>query len=118
MKTLTLAVTIVALAVNVVGGQESKSEADQAGRVKQVHATSKTLSHLAGKAYIVDASRVGTVYDVDADIDYCHVRVRTGKRETPLSDVATQMGVTGRSFRIGQLDDLISLLPPHEGTTS
>jgi hypothetical protein len=116
MKTLTLVVSIIALAVNVVGAQESKPEADKARKVKQVHVTSRTLSQRAGRAYIVDVSRVGTVYNVNAGIDYRHVRVRTPEGETPMSDVATKMAVTGRSFMIGQLDDLISLLPPGGGT--
>ena len=82
----------------------------------QVHVTSQTLAtHSASHPYVIDSTRSGTTYDVAGDIDYSRVRVRTASgglmtMEDFLSRGAGQK--TGERLLLGELDDLVVLLPP------
>ena len=82
----------------------------------QVQVTSQTLAtHSASHPYVIDLTRSGTTYEVAGDIDYSRVRVRTASgglmtMEDFLSQRAGQK--TGERVLLGELDDLVVLLPP------
>jgi hypothetical protein len=53
------------------------SQTPPAGAVKKIPVTSQTLASLqAGKPYVIDLSRKGTVYNVASGVDYNRIQVR------------------------------------------
>jgi hypothetical protein len=86
---------------------------------QRVQVTAQTLAgQPAGKAYVIDLTRTGTVYDVAAGINYSLVRVRTSTGEMPLSDLARNLGRTG-PILLGTFSDLRAQnfgFPPGGGT--
>ena len=109
MKSLLLALVVLAFA--------SCSTA-----APQVQVTSQMLAnHSASHPYVIDLTRSGTTYDVAGDIDYSRVRVRTPSRGVmTMEDFLSHRGggKTGERLLLGDLGDLIGLLPPDAGGVS
>jgi len=103
MKSLSLALVVFGLA--------SCSTA-----APQVQVTSQTLAtHSASHPYVIDLTHSGTTYDVAGDIDYSLVRVRTASGGLTTMEDFLGRGAgrkTGERLLLGELDDLVVLLPP------
>jgi hypothetical protein len=95
----------------------------QSGAVKKVQVTTQTLaSQPAGKPFVIDLAKGGTVYEIDANVNVSLVSVRTATGEQPLSKYR-KAGTTGKMW-LGKGNDLSALnfgfsgtgtLPPLDG---
>ena len=101
MKKIILGATFLTLAF-------SFSTAQKTAPIKKVQVTAATIaSQPAGKPYVIDLTRNGTVYDMAAGFDYSRVRVRTPRGEMPLSALVKKPGLTaGSKFLLGTASDL------------
>jgi hypothetical protein len=80
------------------------SQTPSARAVKKIQVTSQTLASLqAGKPYVVDLSRNGTVYNVASGVDYSRIQVRNaaGKVMT-LSELINKAGSKAKKPSAGQ----------------
>jgi hypothetical protein len=101
IATLTLTMLIHAQSKTTVQTTTSKQAAQptsgnaQTGPVKKMQVTTQTLANLpAGKSYVIDLSRNGTIYYVAKGVDYSRIQVRTstGKLES-LTDLVKKAGI-------------------------
>lgn len=70
MRRIIFAMTIVLAAGVIVLAQEKT--------IKRVEVTTRTITaQPKGQHYVIDATRSGTVYAIDADVDLSRVQVRT-----------------------------------------
>ena len=100
MKKIILTVTLLALAFSFTAAQKKP--------LKQVQVTSQTVARQpAGKAYVLDLTRSGTIYNVAAGTDYSRVQVRTSKGEMTVAELLKKSGknVSGK-LRIGLTSDI------------
>jgi hypothetical protein len=89
MRKIILAVIALSLAVSFTTAQKQT--------VKQVQVKSQTIAaQPKGKAYALDLSRKGIIYNLPADADISRVRIRTGKGEVALSDLVQKTGKRGQ----------------------
>jgi hypothetical protein len=80
----------------------------QSGAVKKVQVTTQTLaSQPAGKPFVIDLAKGGTVYEIDANVNTSQVNVRTASGEQSLSKYG-KAGITG-NFLLGKANDLSTL---------
>ncbi len=93
------------------------SQTPPAGAVKKIPVTSQTLASLqAGKPYVIDLSRKGTVYNVASGVDYNRIQVRNaaGKVMT-LNDLINKAGSNAKKLGankplvLGTVSDLRAL---------
>jgi hypothetical protein len=111
MKRISIALAL-ALALLV----SARSQTPPSGTIKQVEVTSQTItSQPAGKSYLIDLTRNGTIYNVATSMDYSRVRVRTAAGEVALSEVAKQIGNTGGKLLIGTVSDMRARNPSPAG---
>lgn len=98
-------ITLVALAL-VTLLITAYSRTPQTEAVKKVSVTAKTIaSQPAGKPLVLDLTKRGTVYEIDANVNYSQVRIRAAIGERQLSRKA---GATGK-FLVGHGDDLSAI---------
>ena len=95
--------------ISIVGALASALLVAACNRTPQtVQVTTQTLaSQPAGTAYVIDLTRIGTLYNIAAGLNHSVVRVRTSTGEIPLSDLARGLGTTGPVL-VGMFDDLRS----------
>jgi hypothetical protein len=94
-------IILVALALTalLISGQTPS-----AGTVRKIQVTSQTLASLqAGKSYVIDLSRKGTVYNVASGVDYSRIQVRNaaGKVMT-LNELINKGGSKAKKPSAGQ----------------
>jgi hypothetical protein len=116
MKKIILSVLILLSAFSFAAAQrgttgQKGTTAQKEKPVKQVQVTAQTIaSQPAGKPYVIDLTRNGTIYTLDVGIDYSRVRVRTPKGEMVLSDAIKKVSLkqpqTGGKLLLGSLSDL------------
>ena len=108
MKLTAIALAVLALA--------SCSTAAPSRRTERVQVTDQAIAaQAAGGPYVVDLTRVGTVYEIAPGIDASRVRVRTSsQQEIPLTEFVSRMGrhAAGERLLLGSsLDDIIVAQP-------
>jgi hypothetical protein len=121
MKKVGLALTLLSLAFSFSIAQK---ETPKKVPIKVVGVTARTVAgRPAGKAYPLDLTRKGTIYNLAADVDYSRVQVRTAKGEIwTMADLLKKTGraVSGK-LRIGLTSDIraqkLSLARISGGTT-
>lgn len=70
--------------------------------------TSKTIAaQPAGKAYSLDLTRAGTIYNLPAGVDYSRIQVRTAKGEMTMAELLKKSGRSGK-VRVGMTSDIRS----------
>jgi len=85
------------------------SRALQSGTIKKEPVTAQTIaSQPAGKPYVLDLTRKGTVYEVAAGVDFSRAQIRTSTGEQPMSTLARKLGLTGK-FLLGTWQNLSGL---------
>ena len=105
MKKIGLALTLLSLAFSFGIAQKV---APKKIPIKQVPVTARTVAtRPAGKSYLLDLTRKGTIYNLAGDVDYSRVQVRTSKSELTMADLLKKTGktVTGK-LRIGLTSDI------------
>jgi hypothetical protein len=105
MKKIGLALTLLSLAFSFGIAQKV---APKKIPIKQVPVTAQTVAtRPAGKSYLLDLTRKGTIYNFAADVDYSRVQVRTSKSEMTMADLLKKTGktVTGK-LRVGLTSDI------------
>lgn len=108
MKKIILAVTLLSLAFSFTTAQKNESVGPRKSTIKQVEVTAKTIAaRPASKAYALDLTRKGTIYNLAADVDYSRVRVRTAKGEITMADLLKKSGksISGK-LRVGMTSDI------------
>ncbi len=120
MKKIGLALTLLSLAFSFSIAQK---DTQKKVPVKEVGVTAKTVAgRPAGKAYPLDLTRKGTIYNLAADIDYSRVQIHTAKGDTTMADLLKKTGrtVSGK-LRVGLTSDIkaqkLSLTRIGGGTT-
>src|SRR6266496_5555693 len=89
MKKIILATIALSLAVSFTTAQKQT--------VKQVQVKSQTVAaQPKGKAYALDLTRKGTIYNLPADVDISRVRIRTARGEVALTDLVQKNNKSGR----------------------
>jgi hypothetical protein len=84
------------------------SRPPQTGAVKKVSVTTQTVaSQAAGKPYVIDLTRSGTVYEIDAKVNSSQVQVRTEKGTQALSSLMKTASTS--KFLLGWGKDLNAL---------
>lgn len=76
--------------------------------MKQVSVSSKVLaSQAAGKPYSLNLTRTGTVYNLDANLDYNRIQVHTAKGNMTMAELVKKSGkeVKGKAV-IGMTSDI------------
>lgn len=112
MKKIILAVTLLTLAFSFTTAQKTVP-------IKQVQVTAQTIaSQPAGKPYVIDLTRNGTIYVVAAGINYSQLRVRTPTGELAGSDLVRRLGSTGSKLLLGTGSDIVQKLKRDTGGTS
>ena len=111
MKEIIFAVTLLLLTFNFNAAQKNTTSSSKKP-IKQAHVTAQTIAaQPAGKAYVIDLTRKGTIYTLDAGIDYSRIRVVTPTGERALSDVINNVGLkqlqTGGKLRLASFGDLL-----------
>lgn len=99
MKKIILAVTLLSLAFSLSIAQK---------RVKQVQVTSKSIAaRPAGKAYSIDLTRAGTIYNVASGVDYNRIQVHTSKGDMTMAELLKKSGknISG-PLRVGMTSDI------------
>jgi hypothetical protein len=99
----TATLILLGLSFSFTAAQKTETRAP----VKRVVTSRAIKGQPAGKPYVLDLSRKGTIYTVDADVDYSRLRVRTSKGETSMQDVLTKSGARGRLL-VGTPSDMVS----------
>ena len=102
MKRVSIVFTL-ALALLV----SAHSQTPQKGSLKKVQVTAQTLSsQQAGKPYVIDLSRNGTVYNVASGVDYSRIQVRNSAgKTTTLTDLFNKVG--SRAKQLGANKTLV-----------
>ena len=103
MRSLVLALMVIVLASCSTSGGP-------------VRITNRTLtSHSKSNPYVIDLTDNGKAYDIASDVDYTRLAVRT---DMPMEGFIRQRGgQAGQRILLGDLSDLVVLLPPDtEGT--
>lgn len=123
MKRVSLSLGIMLLTTLLLS---INGRAIQSGIVKKENVTAQTLAgQPAGKPYVLDLTRKGTVYEVAAGIDYSRASVRTSTGEQALSELARKLRLSDK-FLLGSLRELSgmefgfppgTLDPPGDGTS-
>lgn len=101
MKKIILAVTLLSLTFVVATAQRKQT-------IKQEQVTVQTIERRpASKAYVLDLTRKGTIYNIASDVDYNRVRVRTSKGDMTISELLRKSGknISGK-LRIGMTSDI------------
>jgi hypothetical protein len=109
MKKVALALTLVSLAVSFVIAQ--KTESVKKTPIKEVGVTARTVAaRPASKAYVLDLTRKGTIYNLAADVDYSRVRLHTSKGDMTMAELLKKTGrtVSGK-LRFGASSDIRAL---------
>lgn len=107
MKKIILAVTLALLASGSAFGQKNTTP-QRKPAIKQVQVTSQLVSRQpASKAYTLDLTRKGTIYNLATGIDYSRVRVRTAKGDMTMSELIQKSGksISG-ALRVGMTSDI------------
>jgi hypothetical protein len=95
-----LAVLILSLLVSAY------SRTTQSGNIRKEAVTAQTVaSQPAGKPYVMDLTRKGTVYEVATGVDFSRAQVRTSTGEQQMSALVKKLGLTGK-FLFGTLQNL------------
>jgi hypothetical protein len=82
--------------------------AAQQNRVRQIDVTPQTIaSQPAGKPYILDLSRGGTVYDIAKGVDFSRIRIRSSQGDLSMSDAIQERQGSGRMV-LGMVNDIRS----------
>lgn len=107
MKKINTAIALMVLTIlslGVTAGQKTTTREP----IKRTAVTSKDITRQpAGKVYVLDLSRKGTIYTLDADLDYSRLRVRTSKGEMTVQDVITKSGAHGKLL-VGTPGDMVT----------
>lgn len=101
MKKFFFALALASLVCNFAFAQKRSA-------LKRVNVTAKTIaSKSAGKAYTLDLTRAGKIYNLDAGIDYNRIRVHTAKGDMTMTELLKKTGksVSGR-LRVGMTSDI------------
>jgi len=106
MKKIILVLTFLSLAAGFIAAQ--KTESVKKTPIKQVPVTARTVAtRPAGKSYLLDLTRKGTIYTFGADVDYSRVAVHTAKGQMTMADLLAKTGRTVRGkVRIGMTSDI------------
>ena len=105
MKKIGLALTFLSLLFSLSIAQKEGSKKIP---IKQVPVSAQTVAaRPAGKAYLLDLTRKGTIYSLGSDVDYSRVQVRTSKGEMTMADLLKKTGrtVSGK-LRVGMTSDI------------
>lgn len=100
---------ILALALLSLAGFTFAQKTDpKKNSVKQVQVTGRAITaRPAGKSYLLDLTRKGTIYNLAADVDYSRVQVRTSKGEMTMADLLKKTGKTiSGKLRVGMTSDI------------
>jgi hypothetical protein len=107
MKKTTLAIAILLMAVGSTAAQKSTT-AQRRPAIKQVQVSIQAVSRQpASKAYTLDLTRKGTIYNLASGVDYSRVRVRTAKGDMTMAELIQKSGksISG-ALRIGMTSDI------------
>ena len=107
MKKIILVVTLALLATGSAIAQRSTT-AQRKPAIKQVQVTSQVVARQpASKAYTLDLTRKGTIFNLAPGVDYSRVRVRTAKGDMTMSELIQKSGksISG-AVRIGMTSDI------------
>jgi hypothetical protein len=109
MKRMSIVFTLVSVALAFAYSRTSQAGMPQTGGVKKAQVTAQTIaSQPAGKPYVLDFTRAGTVYEIASGLDYSRVRVRTATGEQSLSELARKFRASGK-FLLGSAKDLSAI---------
>ena len=103
MKKIIATATLLLLGLSLTAAQKTGTRAP----VKRVVSSRAIKGQPAGKPYVLDLSRKGTIYTLDADVDYSRVRVRTSKGDMTIQDVLTKSGAHGKLL-VGTPSDMVA----------
>jgi hypothetical protein len=113
MKKITLALALVLLACGSILAQKTATgqrapTAQRKPAIKQVEVSVETVSRQpVNKAYSIDLTRKGTIYNLASGVDYGRVRVRTTKGVMTVAELIQKSGktITG-PVRVGMTNDI------------
>jgi hypothetical protein len=108
MKKIILAATLLSLGSSLSIAQKV---APKKIEIKQVPVTARTVAaRPASKAYLLDLTRKGTIYNLAANVDYSRLQVRTAKGEMTMADLLKKTGKTvSGKLRVGMTSDIRTL---------
>jgi hypothetical protein len=105
MKTFILAITLLSLTFVFATAQRRQPIKPE---IKQEQVTVQTMARQpASKAYVLDLTRRGTIYNIASDVDYNRIRVRTSKGDMTIAELLKKSGknITGK-LRVGMTSDI------------
>jgi len=105
MKKIILAVTLLSLTLVFATAQRRQTIKPE---IKQEQVTVQTMARQpASKAYVLDLTRKGTIYNIASDVDYNRVRVRTSKGDMTIAELLKKSGknISGK-LRVGMTSDI------------
>jgi hypothetical protein len=107
MKKSITTLTLIVLSLLVLAFGFSFTAAQQ-NRVRQIEVTPQAIANQpAGKPYILDLSRGGTIYDIAKGVDFARIRIRISQGDLSTSDVIQKRPGSGRMV-LGMVDDIRS----------
>jgi hypothetical protein len=107
MKKITLAIALLLVAVGSTVAQKDMT-AQRRPTIKQVQVTTQAVARQpVSKAYTVDLTRKGTIYNLASGVDYSRVRIRTAKGDMTMAELIQKSGknISG-ALRIGMTSDI------------
>jgi hypothetical protein len=107
MKKMILSMAILSLAFGAMTAQRGTT-AQRKPAIKQVQITTRTVAKQpAGKAYALDLTRGGTMYNLAAGVDYSRVQIRTPKGDMTVAELIKKSGknISG-PLRVGMTSDI------------
>jgi hypothetical protein len=105
MKTFIVAITLLSLTFVFATAQRRQPIKPE---IKQEQVTVQTMARQpASKAYVLDLTRRGTIYNIASDVDYNRIRVRTSKGDMTIAELLKKSGknITGK-LRVGMTSDI------------
>jgi len=107
MKKITLAIALLLMTFGSTTAQKGTT-AQRKPAIKQVQVTAQTVARQpASKAYTLDLTRKGMIYNLASGVDYSRVRVRTAKGDMTMTELIQKSGktITG-ALRVGMTSDI------------
>ncbi len=107
MKKITLAIALLLMAFGSTIAQKGTT-AQRRPAIKQVQVTAQTVARQpASKAYTLDLTRKGMIYNLASGVDYSRVRVRTAKGDMTMTELIQKSGKTvSGALRVGMTSDI------------
>jgi hypothetical protein len=108
MKQSITTLTLLALLALLVLAFGFSFTAAQQDRVRQIEVTPQVIANQpAGKPYVLDLSRSGTIYDIAKGVDLSRIRIRRSQGDLSMTDLIQRRQGSGRMV-LGMVNDIRS----------